>query len=66
MTIKELYDFAKKHNLENAQIFIGYDCDDDWFSIGGRRLMPNMVGINEKCNLYGDKLPDKNIFITLS
>ena len=29
MTIKELYDFAKKHNLENAQIFIGHECDDD-------------------------------------
>lgn len=65
MTVKELYDFAKKHNLEDTQIFIGYACNDDWYSIGGQRLMSNMVDINEECDLFGEKLPDRNIFITL-
>lgn len=65
MTAKELYEFAKKYNLEDTQIFIGYACDDDWYSIGGQRLMPNMVDINEEADLSGEKLPDRNIFITL-
>lgn len=65
MTVKELYDFAKEHNLENTQIFIGYACDDDCYSIGGERLMSHMVSINEEGDLFGEKLPDRNIFITL-
>ena len=65
MTVKELYDFAKKYDLENTQIFIGYGCEDDWYSIGGQKLMPDMADINEERDLFGEKLPDKNIFITL-
>lgn len=65
MTVKELYDFAKEHNLENTQIFIGYACDDDCYSIGGERLMSHMVSINEEGDLFGEELPDRNIFITL-
>ena len=65
MTVQELYDFAKKHNLENTQIFIGCACDDDYYSIGGERLMSHMISINEECDLFGEKLPDRNIFITL-
>ena len=65
MTVKELYNFAKKYDLEDTQIFIGYACDDDWYTVGGQRLMSDMVDINEKCDLFGEKLPDRNIFITL-
>lgn len=65
MTVKELYEFAKKYDLEDTQIFIGYACDDDWYSIGGRELSSDMVDINEECDLFGAELPDRNIFITL-
>ena len=65
MTIKELYEFAKKFELEEAPIFIGYACDDDWYTIGGQNLVPSMVDINQEGDLCGDKLPDKNIFITI-
>jgi hypothetical protein len=65
MTAKELYDFAKKYGLEDTEIFIGYACEDDWYAIGGQRLMSDMVDINEERDLSGEKLPDRNIFITL-
>jgi hypothetical protein len=65
MTVKELYDFAKKYDLEDTQIFIGYACDDDYYTIGSQRLMSDMVDINEERDLFGEKLPDRNIFITL-
>ena len=32
MTIKELYDYAIKHNCENAKIWVTYDCSDGWYS----------------------------------
>lgn len=65
MTVKELYEFAKKHELENVQVFIGYNCDDDCYIISGDRLTSDMVDINMETDLCGDKLPDRNIFITL-
>lgn len=65
MTVKELYDFAKKYDLEDTQIFIGYACNDDWYAIGGQELKSDMVDINEEYDLFGAKLPDRNIFITL-
>lgn len=33
MTIKELYDYAVKHNCENAKIWIDYECSDDYYSL---------------------------------
>ena len=65
MTIKELYEMAKAFNLEEAPIFIGYSCGDDWYSLGGQNLVSSMVDINRDRDLFGEKLPDRNIFITL-
>ena len=65
MTIKELYEFAKAFDLEDAPIFIGYMCDDDCYSISGQTLVSSMVDINRVEDLYGDELPNKNIFITI-
>lgn len=33
MTIKELYNYAVKHNCENAKIWINYECSDDYYSL---------------------------------
>ena len=33
MTIKELYELAKKNNMENYTLAIHYDCFDDYYSI---------------------------------
>lgn len=38
MTVKQLYEWAKKRNLTNAKIVINYVCDDDWYNLYDREL----------------------------
>lgn len=63
MTIKELYDYAKTQNLEDAPILIGYGCDDDFYGFNAKSLEEADISFNEKCGVYGRKLPRKNIYI---
>lgn len=35
MTIKELYEWAKAHDLENAPLKVSYTCDDDTYNYDG-------------------------------
>lgn len=65
MTIQELYDCAKKNNMQNVDIFIGYCCNDDCYGIDAQKLTPTMLSLNNKCGVYGEELPTPNIFITL-
>lgn len=33
MTVKELYDYAVKHGLKNANIILNYEAGDSWYSL---------------------------------
>ena len=35
MTIKELYEWAKSHGLENALLKVSYTCDDKLYNYDG-------------------------------
>lgn len=32
LTIRKLYEMAKERGEEDAQIFLDYKCDDDWYN----------------------------------
>lgn len=38
MTIKELYEWAKKNHCENAVIVVNYNCGDSWYDIPNQEI----------------------------
>lgn len=38
MTIKELYELAKSHGMENRQLRVSYSCSDDWYDLNAREV----------------------------
>lgn len=65
MTIQELYDYAKKKNMQNADIFIGSDWSDDWDGVDAQKLTPIMLSLNKRGKICGKELSIPNIFITI-
>ena len=65
MTIQELYDYAKKNNMQNAEIVIGYCCDSCWYGVDAQKLTPEMLSLGNKGGKYGREWNIPGIFITL-
>lgn len=43
MTIKELYNWAKSMELENANLKLDYKCGDDWYNYEGDIKINNLT-----------------------
>ena len=42
MTIANLYEWAKLHNVENKTLYINYECDDDYYNYTGELKKNNL------------------------
>ena len=51
MTVKELYDYAKSENAENAEILINYEADDGWYSLENTEIYKDEISIND-CKIF--------------
>ena len=43
MTVKEFYDLAVKNGYKNAEIYVNYECNDDYYNTQDKITKENVV-----------------------